>query len=400
MDSANDSSASVYSEAKGEYTKQLHLFLVPAFHRFFMKLLKQSENDEPNAKRVLVRFQEYLSQIPEWNIDKVQRETNTIVQETNCDYLEELITAVFIAHTKILSAIRLGSKNKKVQIVIPKIEHFLHRALCECSRFLWSSAYLFHTEYSAIEKQKNHRQIEQLLYDGISQAIRGLLPVKNILKDYLHENDDDSDSDADEVEQTDHDVVEKPVEALPTTPVVPSPTEVVEQPIPVPASVPSTPEVVDVKEDLTAIPEAPVAPVVVEEAKENPLVTPEEKISLEIPEITQTDEKSIALPKAAPKKAELNITKDDTTPVNSETIYVDTQPSVQFTDYDQVFGDSSSGYQQMHYAPKDDDDIDDFDEDRIHILGDADSEFSDVEDLGAPQETIVPMDENDYEVLG
>ena len=108
-----------------------------------MKLLKQSEKDEPNSKRVLVRFQEYLSQIPEWNIDKVQRETNIIVQETNCDYLEELITAVFIAHTKILSAIRVGGKNKKVQIVIPKIEHFLHRALCECSRFLWSSAYLF-----------------------------------------------------------------------------------------------------------------------------------------------------------------------------------------------------------------------------------------------------------------
>ena len=390
MDSSHDNSASVYSEAKGEYTKQLHLFLVPAFHRFFMKLLKQSENDEPNAKRVLVRFQEYLSQIPEWNIDKVQRETNTIVQESNCDYLEELITAVFIAHTKILSAIRLGSKNKKVQIVIPKIEHFLHRSLCECSRFLWSSAYLFHTEYSAIEKQKNHRQIEQLLYDGISQAIRGLLPVKNILKDYLHENDEDSDDEAEE----ETDVVEKPVEAVPEVieeeqvPSVLTPSTPV---IPI-AETPSTPTPVFIPEPEPVV---LITTPFVEEKKES---GQEEKINIEIPTITETDEKSLSLPTPSPKKQSINITKDDTNP---ETIYVDTQPSVQFTDYDQVFGDSSSGYQKMHYAPKDeDDDIDDFDEDRIQILGDADSDFSDVEDLDAPKETIVPMDENDYEVLG
>lgn len=399
MDSSHDNSASVYSEAKGEYTKQLHLFLVPAFHRFYMKLLKQSENDEPNAKRVLVRFQEYLSQIPEWNIDKVQRETNTIVQETNCDYLEELITAVFIAHTKILSAIRVGGKNKKVQIVIPKIEHFIHRALCECSRFLWSSAYLFHTEYSAIEKQKNHRQIEQLLYDGISQAIRGLLPVKNILKDYLHENDDDSDE-----EEEEHEVIEKPVEANPLVeeqkpvvdpPVIPIIPEVAATPTPIP-----TEQVIPVVETPRISPQ-PLEPVqaslsqtVVEEKKE---IIPEEKINIEIPTVTETDEKSFALPTPTPKKTGVNVTKDDTSP---ETIYVETQPSVQFTDYDQVFGDSSSGYQKMHYAPKDEDDIDDFDDDRIQILGDADSEFSDMEDLDAPQETIVPMDESEYEVLG
>jgi len=387
MDSTNENSASVYSEAKGEYTRQLHLFIVPAFHRFFMKLLKQSEADEPNAKRILVRFQEYLSQIPEWNIDKVQRETNMIVQETNCDYLEELITAVFIAHTKILSAIRLGSKNKKVQIVIPKIEHFLHRALCESSRFLWSSAYLFHTDYSAIEKQKNHRQIEQLLYDGISQAIRGLLPVKNILKDYLHENDDDSDEDLEE-----NDVIEKEVhEPVKTVVETPAPIQqhtMVETPAPIIPLIP--------------VEEAHIQPLI-EESYEEPISEKvlDEKISLEIPQITEIEEKTFQMPTPSTKKTDISVTKDviETPAPAPEIIYVDTQPSVQFTDYDQVFGEASSGYQEMHYAPKDDDNDDDFDDDRIHILGDADSELSDVEDLDALQETVVPMDEDDYEVL-
>jgi hypothetical protein len=395
MDSGNESSASVYSEAKGEYTRQLHLFLVPAFHRFFMKLLKQSEADEPNAKRILVRFQEYLSQIPEWNIDKVQRETNQIVQETNCDYLEELITAVFIAHTKILSAIRLGSKNKKVQIVIPKIEHFLHRALCECSRFLWSSAYLFHTDYSAIEKQKNHRQIEQLLYDGISQAIRGLLPVKNILKDYLHENDDDSE------EEEEHEDIQESEKSVVETP-VPIQQNVVETPTHIVPEIPNVPEIPLIETPIPPNVEEPLKDVVAEKI-------PEEKISLEIPQITNTDEKTFQLPTPSAKKTELSITKDiseasGTTepPVSTPStpiIYVNTQPSVQFTDYDQVFGEASSGYQEMHYVPKDEEDDIEFDDDRIQILGDADSEFSDVEDLDAPQETVVPMEEDDYEVL-
>jgi hypothetical protein len=195
--------ASVYSEAKGEYTKQLTLFIVPTYHRFFMECLQQAATEEPQAKRQLWKFQELLSQIPDWNMDRVQRETSRLIQEIQCDYLEELLTAVFIAHTKVLTAIRVGNKNKRVQITIPKLDHFIHRALSECSRLLWSSAYLFHSELSPIEKQKNHRQIEQLLHEGIAQAIRGLLPVKNILKDYLAEPDVDQteDDDADDEEE-------------------------------------------------------------------------------------------------------------------------------------------------------------------------------------------------------
>ena len=173
----HDSTASVYAEAKGEYTKQLTLFIVPTFHRFFMTCLNQASSEEENQKRQLWKFQELLSQIPEWNVDKVQREVQRFISDIQCDYLEELVTAVFIAHTKVLTAIRIGNKNKRVQITIPKLDHFLHRALSECSRLLWSSAYLFHNELSPIEKQKNHRQIEGLIHEGIGQAIRGLLPV-------------------------------------------------------------------------------------------------------------------------------------------------------------------------------------------------------------------------------
>ena len=175
----------VYSTAKSEYTQQFCIFLIPALLTYFLSLLEEAKEKEKDLKRVLWTFQNLLKDIPEWNTDKVLRETDTIQSNTKCDYLEELLTAVFVAHTKVLSAIRINSKSKKLQITIPKVDHFLHRTLSECARSLWSNAYLFSEQATSVDRQKNLRQVEHLLHQAILQSIRGMLPVKNILKEYL-----------------------------------------------------------------------------------------------------------------------------------------------------------------------------------------------------------------------
>ena len=187
----------VYSTAKSEYTEQFCLFLVPALQSYFLGLIDEAKEKEKDQRRILWMFQNLLKDIPDWNQDKVLRETEKIVQTTRCDYLEELLTAVFIAHTKVLSAIRLTNREKKkIQITVPKLEHFLHRTLSESARILWSNAYLFSEQGSSIERQKNLRQVEQLLHQAVLQSIRGMLPVKNILREYLN-----NDADGDEGEQ-------------------------------------------------------------------------------------------------------------------------------------------------------------------------------------------------------
>ena len=184
-------SIGVYGEAKAEYTRQLCSFLVPALETYFLDLLAEVKANEKDPKRFLWVFQDSLKQFPDWNIDKVQRETEKIQTAAHCDYLEEILTAVFIAHTKVLSAIRLTSRQKKLQITIPKIDHFLHRTMSECARLLWANAYLFSDIGSSIERQKNLRQVSQLLHEGVLQSIRGMLPVKSILKEYLSDDTDD-----------------------------------------------------------------------------------------------------------------------------------------------------------------------------------------------------------------
>jgi hypothetical protein len=202
--------ASVYAEAKGEYSRQLCQFLVPAIHKYFLEILEHAKELEPESKKQLLQFQTLLEGISEWNVDKVQRETQRILITTQCDYIEELLTAVFIAHTKVLSSIRLTNKQKKLQITIPKLEHFLHRTLTECARHLWTNTFLFSSSYSPLERQKNMRQVEGLISEGVLQGVRTMLPVKSILKEYLSTEDTESEyetgsegTDSDESESED-----------------------------------------------------------------------------------------------------------------------------------------------------------------------------------------------------
>lgn len=334
MDS--DSAVSVYSEAKGEYTKQLTLFIVPAFHRFFMTCLTQAAEEEPQAKRQLWKFQELLSQVPEWNVDKVVRETGKLQGEIQCDYLEELVTAVFIAHTKVLTAIRIGNKNKRVQITIPKTDHFLHRALSECSRLLWSNAYLFHNDLSPIEKQKNHRQVEQLLHEGIAQAIRGLLPVKNILKDYLAEpepNVDDADDEGDDDDKDENKKEEKEEVEKEERPVAEVKVE---------ETVESVPELK--VESATPAPEVAEVPVIPVEAT---------------PQVAEKVEQVPVVIKEQPALA--SVQTPSATPPQRPTLIVDTEPSVRFTDFNQVIqtrsGETQIDYVETDHEPKEEEDL-------------------------------------------
>jgi hypothetical protein len=188
-----DSSAAIYSEAKSEYTGQLVFNFQPTLLRFFLDRfaeVKSLPTVTSKTKSALSAFQDSLSQIPEWNLDKVHFETTRLLEAIQCDYIEDLITAVFIAHTKILSAIRLHSKpRRKINITVPKADHFMHRTMSECSRFLWSNVYLFDDSVSSVDRQKNMNEVNRLLENGILQAIRNLLPVKSILRDSLQEDE-------------------------------------------------------------------------------------------------------------------------------------------------------------------------------------------------------------------
>jgi len=291
-------SINVYAEAKTEYTRQLCQILSPAFQIYFLDLLKVAKDKEPETKRLLWNFQALLQEIPDWNQDKVLRETEKIQKDSNCDYLEELLTAVFIAHTKVLSAIRITTKQKKLQITIPKLDHFIHRTLRETGRLLWNNAFLFAEQGSSMDRQKNMRQVEALMVEGIQQSIRSLLPVKTILREYLNDDEGEGEGAEDEEEGEAEVVATKEADTKPE-----------EKPVEKPAE-PLVP----------VVEEKPVEPVPVVEANTQSVQAPKSSMKS-----TVTVNKEAGV-EPAPEAVE-----------GQQTLVVDTEPTVSFTNMDTIF---------------------------------------------------------------
>ncbi len=196
MDSYTDSALGVYTDARTEYSKQLCQTIVPAIFKVFMELLKKAREDVGGeSRKVLFRYQTLLNEIPDWNMDKVYREINGLVAAINCEYLKELITAVFLAHTKVLMAIRISKSDSNINLTVPAVDHFLFKVLCETGKLYWKSTYLFRDDVGNLDKQQNLRAAEQLVVEGVHAAIRAMIPVKNILKDCIQVDKKKDDSD-------------------------------------------------------------------------------------------------------------------------------------------------------------------------------------------------------------
>jgi hypothetical protein len=359
-----DSVLSVYSDARAEYTKQLCVFLVPAYFQFFTDLLEKAKKSS-EQKKVLWQFQTYLNEIHDWNMEKVNNEIHTINVNCGCDYLEDLLTAVFIAHTKVLTAIRLSSNNKKVEINIPKVEHFLFKVLCETSKSLWSSSYLFRDGISGIEKQQNYRNIEHLINEGILQAVRSLVPVKSILRDFVNNDNNDDKDDKDDKEDK-HDKDEKDDE-----------DEKDEE------------QELKKQKDLKESTDHSVSFDEIEPVKSEKLVN--------VSKAEEIDELPDKLPDKLPNKLPDNpplIDELPATKVNEkhQTIIINDKPNVKFGEFNAIFDSDHPNDSEMLYESHDD--IPD-----LQILDDVGTPLSDTIEFDTLDTASKSLNTDEYEVL-
>ena len=170
----------IYAQAKIEYTKQLIDILKDNFFDKFIDMYKKSK--EFTSEKTFQTFRKKLEEVPEWNQAKIDEEAISLV---NCDWFEDLITAVYLTHTKILLSVGKQEKQKKIDLVIPKTNNFIHRCYISIARELWKNPYLYEQDINATEYQRNIQSIEQIISDKIEHTVRSSLPVKDILKGQL-----------------------------------------------------------------------------------------------------------------------------------------------------------------------------------------------------------------------
>lgn len=162
-------------------------FIIQGFQSIFDESWKIcAENKEPS--KYLMTFQNLLCRIPKWNASIIKQETQRIIEKSGCGYLEDLVTCVHIIQLKTLTAIRVGNKQKKIDISISKLDDFIHKVYILVARKLYVNIYLFEKEINALKEQRNKREFEIIVNDCILNAIRESIPTEQIIRAYMDES--------------------------------------------------------------------------------------------------------------------------------------------------------------------------------------------------------------------
>jgi hypothetical protein len=166
----DDINLSCLTEAKNEYSARLVNILLPHFAEGIQSIFQEAwqlchQNDELN--RYLITFQNFLVRIPKWNQTIIDEESERITQKSKCNYLEDLITCVHITQLKILTSIRVGTKQKKIELDVPRLAEFIHKVYIAIARKLYKNVYLFERGIPALERQRHQREFELIIQEAI-----------------------------------------------------------------------------------------------------------------------------------------------------------------------------------------------------------------------------------------
>jgi len=186
----DDFNVSSLHESKNEWSARLITILTPLIIDGYKSILAESidlcrKNNEMD--KYLMTFQNLVARIPKWNNTIIETERKRILDKSGCVYLEDLVTCVHIIQLKILSAMRVGQKQKKIDINIPKIDDFIHKVYINVARKVYTNVYLFEQNIPPLQTQKHNRELEVIIQEYILNTIRESIPVETILEMYLKE---------------------------------------------------------------------------------------------------------------------------------------------------------------------------------------------------------------------
>lgn len=181
-------------ESRNEWCGRLVTLLTPlvteGIQSIFNEAWKMCEESNETSK-YLMTFQNLLARIPKWNSVILEEECKRIIEKSGCNYLEDLISCVHIIQLKVLTCIRVGNKQKKIDISIPKLDHFIHRVYIHVARKVYSNVYLFERGISDLTIQKHRRELEIMTQECILVSIRESIPTESIIRAYLDESMED-----------------------------------------------------------------------------------------------------------------------------------------------------------------------------------------------------------------
>lgn len=204
-------------ESRNEWCVRLINIIAPLIMNGYMSIWKDALKtciEQGEKSKYLMVFQNYLSQIPKWNSATIEAECKRIMEKSGCDYLEDLLSCVHIIQLKALTCIRVGKRQKKVELDVPSLETFIHNAYINCARKIYTNVFLFEMDIPALQIQKNNRELEMIIRECVIDTVRQSIPTEKILRAYLDESVEDDIETSDEIIKTEEEIPEEEVKEI------------------------------------------------------------------------------------------------------------------------------------------------------------------------------------------
>ena len=178
-------------ESRNEWCSRLVSIFTPLVIEGIRSIFNESwklclENDEPG--KYLMTFQSLIARVPKWNASMIEEEKKRIIERSACNYLDDLITCVHIIQLKVLTCVRVGNKQKKIDIATPNLDNFIHKIYIHTARRCYSNVYLFEKNISPLLIQRNNREFEIIVQECILLTIRDSIPTEAIIRAYMDES--------------------------------------------------------------------------------------------------------------------------------------------------------------------------------------------------------------------
>jgi len=179
------------NESRNEWCSRLVGVLCPMIMEGIRSIFNESwklSSDNNEIEKYLMTFQNLLCRVPKWNATIIDDERKRIIEKSGCNYLEDLITCVHVIQLKVLTCVRVGARQKKIDISIPKLSDFIHKAYINVASKVYRNAYLFDKHASPLQQQKYNREFEVIVEECLLKTIRDSIPTEAIVRAYLDES--------------------------------------------------------------------------------------------------------------------------------------------------------------------------------------------------------------------
>jgi hypothetical protein len=238
-------STAILVEAERKFMIKLCNAMTPVMIDAFYEMYKTAV-EKSNGRQTLIHYQTLLVEVPHWNNTIMKQHADAIIK--SCSIFPNLLAAVFVISVKIMSAVRISSDSKKINIKLPSNDIFVHSCYIAAAKSLYEDPYVVVDKMS---DQERRTKMAARFSELIKEVVDDFIPVQQILDTYIPNftgNLDMGDANEDPTDPVEPEMSEEespppPQTADPNPPVIPKEPETPMDPVPEVDPVPETPPV-------------------------------------------------------------------------------------------------------------------------------------------------------------